>query len=519
MADRRRHEQSGTNDSVVVWQIAFGGLLLAGWELLGRSGGDRWVSEPSLIAVKIWVWLGGSLYVHLYATVTELVMGFVIGTSLGILAGLLLGRSPLLAAILRPIVVAFYSVPLVALAPLFIMFFGLDMLPKIVLVTIVVFFLLFFNTFAGATSVDHDLIAQVELMGSTRAREVPESRGAGLHGVDHRRHQDRAALRAGRRHHRRDAGGAARPRLPAERCRIAVRHDLALRGAVHPDAARARGLRDRRLDASGACCGGAMPRGDAAPPRAEKIRLAGVGKRFVTRDREVEALAADRSRRAAARIRGAGRAERLRQVDHPEPDRRPAAAERGRACRMTARRSTGLNRSVGYMTQKDTLLPWRSAADNIRIALELKCRAVPRAEANARVAQIIELVGLTGFERHYPAELSGGMRKRVALARTLIYEPETLLMDEPFGALDAQLKLLMLRSVAGADAAAPHDGGVRHARSGRGDHAGRPRRGVQCAPRPHPHDPRQSTCRARATCSASASPRTSRICTRNCGMN
>ncbi len=87
---------------------------------------------------------------------------------LGVLAGLLLGRSPIAAGILRPIVVAFYSVPLVALAPLFIMFFGLDMLPKIVLVSIVVFFLLFFNTFAGASSVDHDLIAQVELMGSTR---------------------------------------------------------------------------------------------------------------------------------------------------------------------------------------------------------------------------------------------------------------------------------------------------------------------------------------------------------------
>ena len=85
------------------------------------------------------------------------------------LAGLLLGRAPIAAGILRPIVVAFYSVPLVALAPLFIMFFGLDMLPKIVLVTIVVFFLLFFNTFAGAASVDNDLIAQIELMGSTRA--------------------------------------------------------------------------------------------------------------------------------------------------------------------------------------------------------------------------------------------------------------------------------------------------------------------------------------------------------------
>ena len=104
----------------------------------------------------------------------------------------------------------------------------------------------------------------------------------------------------------------------------------------------------------------------------------------------------------------------------------------------------GLNRQVGYMTQKDTLLPWRTAADNIRIALELRCRAVPRAEAAERVAQMIELVGLRGFERHFPAELSGGMRKRVALARTLIYQPETLLMDEPFGALDAQLKLLLL---------------------------------------------------------------------------
>jgi NitT/TauT family transport system ATP-binding protein len=96
------------------------------------------------------------------------------------------------------------------------------------------------------------------------------------------------------------------------------------------------------------------------------------------------------------------------------------------------------------MTQKDTLLPWRTAADNVRIALELKCRAVKRAEADARTAQMLALVGLTGFEKHYPAELSGGMRKRVALARTLIYQPETLLMDEPFGALDAQLKLLML---------------------------------------------------------------------------
>jgi len=103
----------------------------------------------------------------------------------------------------------------------------------------------------------------------------------------------------------------------------------------------------------------------------------------------------------------------------------------------------GANLKVGYITQKDTILPWRNVADNVGIAYELRYRKVPTEERRARVAQMIELVGLAGFERHYPAELSGGMRKRVALARTLIYEPETLLMDEPFGALDAQLKLVM----------------------------------------------------------------------------
>jgi NitT/TauT family transport system ATP-binding protein len=95
------------------------------------------------------------------------------------------------------------------------------------------------------------------------------------------------------------------------------------------------------------------------------------------------------------------------------------------------------------MTQKDTLLPWRTVEDNIGIALELSCRYESKGERRTRVDQLVEMVGLKGFGRHYPAELSGGMRKRTALARMMIYEPETLLLDEPFGALDAQLKLIM----------------------------------------------------------------------------
>jgi NitT/TauT family transport system ATP-binding protein len=102
-----------------------------------------------------------------------------------------------------------------------------------------------------------------------------------------------------------------------------------------------------------------------------------------------------------------------------------------------------VNLDTGYMTQKDTLLPWRTVAENIALPLELKCRDVPGGEVKDRVERMLELVGLQGFEKHYPRELSGGMRKRVGLARTLIYEPDTLLLDEPFGALDAQLKLVL----------------------------------------------------------------------------
>jgi NitT/TauT family transport system ATP-binding protein len=104
-------------------------------------------------------------------------------------------------------------------------------------------------------------------------------------------------------------------------------------------------------------------------------------------------------------------------------------------------RVSGPNTSVGYMTQRDTLLPWRTVEDNVAIGLEL--RGQGRAERYAIAHGWLARVGLGEFEKHFPAQLSGGMRRRVSLARTLAYEPETILMDEPFGALDAQLRLVM----------------------------------------------------------------------------
>ena len=99
------------------------------------------------------------------------------------------------------------------------------------------------------------------------------------------------------------------------------------------------------------------------------------------------------------------------------------------------------NTSAGYLTQDDALLPWRSVRGNIGLPLEI--RGVPRAERRARVDEQIRAVGLDGFAGHYPSQLSGGMRKRVSIARTLIYQPKTLLLDEPFGALDAQTKIVL----------------------------------------------------------------------------
>jgi NitT/TauT family transport system ATP-binding protein len=101
----------------------------------------------------------------------------------------------------------------------------------------------------------------------------------------------------------------------------------------------------------------------------------------------------------------------------------------------------GINRSTGYMTQNDHLLPWRTVAGNIQVPLEIQGKS--KQAMRSQVENLVHLVGLSGFERSYPSQLSGGMRKRTALARLLAYDPETLLLDEPFAALDAQLRLNM----------------------------------------------------------------------------
>jgi NitT/TauT family transport system ATP-binding protein len=99
----------------------------------------------------------------------------------------------------------------------------------------------------------------------------------------------------------------------------------------------------------------------------------------------------------------------------------------------------GLNTAVGFVTQDSNLFPWLTALGNVEFPLVV--RGVPPAERREKALHWLRLVGLDGFEHHYPSQLSGGMQKRVSIVRTLIYEPSVVLLDEPFGALDAQTRM------------------------------------------------------------------------------
>jgi NitT/TauT family transport system ATP-binding protein len=101
----------------------------------------------------------------------------------------------------------------------------------------------------------------------------------------------------------------------------------------------------------------------------------------------------------------------------------------------------GPHPAIGMVFQEESTFPWRTVLDNVAFPLEIK--GIAKRERLERARHFVNLVGLSGFEKRYPAELSGGMRQRVSIARTLAFEPKILLMDEPFGALDEQTRLLL----------------------------------------------------------------------------
>jgi NitT/TauT family transport system ATP-binding protein len=108
---------------------------------------------------------------------------------------------------------------------------------------------------------------------------------------------------------------------------------------------------------------------------------------------------------------------------------------------VAGERVSGPHASIGMVFQEESTFPWRNVLDNVAFPLEIA--GMPKRERLERARHFVSMVGLDGFERRYPAELSGGMRQRVSMARTLASEPKIMLMDEPFASLDEQTRLLL----------------------------------------------------------------------------
>ena len=153
---------------------------------------------------------------------------------------------------------------------------------------------------------------------------------------------------------------------------------------------------------------------------------------------QVEAVAPSSFSVKAGEFVGPVGAVRLRQEHVAHDDRRPRCAEPGRIA-VAGRALTAPRAETGIMFQDPTLLPWKSALDNVLFPFRAADRGTAPTDGAtvARAASLLDQVGLKGFHHHKPRQLSGGMRQRVAICRALVYEPDLLLMDEPFSALDA----------------------------------------------------------------------------------
>jgi NitT/TauT family transport system permease protein len=157
------------------WRISFLLATLAAWETATRRGWvDRFfVSQPTALAAQIFDWVrSGFILRHLWVTMQETVIGFVLGTLLGVAVGFLFAHWEKLAHIFDPFMVALNAMPRVVLAPLFILWFGLGLLSKVVMVISLVFFVVFFSTYTGIREVDRDLVNNARILGASQRHLV-----------------------------------------------------------------------------------------------------------------------------------------------------------------------------------------------------------------------------------------------------------------------------------------------------------------------------------------------------------
>jgi len=167
---RKRPMAEMSGIQMLIWQFGLGMLILVCWQLAsGRLVEDFFISNPVDVIKRLWTWtVTGFIFPHLWVTFYETAGGFILGSIIGVLLGIWLGVAPFTSRLLNPFLFAFYALPKIALAPLFVLWFGLGLESKIALSTVIVFFLVFYNTYTGVREVDQDMIDTVRLMKARR---------------------------------------------------------------------------------------------------------------------------------------------------------------------------------------------------------------------------------------------------------------------------------------------------------------------------------------------------------------
>ena len=428
------------------WLVVLPGLLtVILWELAAWHWPivAKLVSQPSDIALGIVDAVrSGSIWPHLQATLTEMAIGYVIGAVTGVLLGLLFGRVKLLGDIFNPYITLFNGIPKVALAPVFVIWFGIGLMSKIAIILTMVFFVVFINTFAGLRSVNEEYVSIVRIMGASRlqvVREVflPATVPYILVG-----------LRAG---------------IPFSVIGAVVGEFIAATKGLgyfinyHQGTFDTNGIFvgvtilallvvvldwllsivERRLRSGGPKSKRKTSARDTVNPI---IELTDVTKTYHSKGKSVLAVkdvtlpVQQGSFTTFIGPSGCGKSTLLKIIAG-------IALPYEGELRYKGREITSINTDIGFVTQDSNLFPWLTLIENVELAL--KIRGQPKAQRAEAAQKYIATMQLAGFEDHYPFELSGGMQKRGSIIRTLIYNPDTILMDEPFGPLDAQTRLVL----------------------------------------------------------------------------
>ncbi len=158
---------------VVAIQLGVLLIILVGWQFGVSRANEPFFSRPSLVVERLAeLFIGGEIYRHIRVTLTEIVVGYALGAAVGLILGFALGRSRFLSDTLQPYIIGMYSIPKIALAPLFIVWLGLGIESKIAVVVLASFFLIFFNTYAGLQNIDEELVKLARLMGASWTQTI-----------------------------------------------------------------------------------------------------------------------------------------------------------------------------------------------------------------------------------------------------------------------------------------------------------------------------------------------------------